>query len=136
MTVLDPSTVPRAAAPGRSVSRPVNGLMALTGCRAEGESAGGGKNGTKSEKPCGNPALFLERPLMRRREGKRLVSRRPPKLAGVSAEQPSPSAEVGRLVAVSAYPFGGCRYVRGVIRAGDVCDEFAPHRSGPRSASS
>jgi hypothetical protein len=22
---------------------------------------------------------------------------------------------------------GGCRYVRGVIRAGDVCDEFAPH---------
>ena len=21
---------------------------------------------------------------------------------------------------------GGCRYVRGVVRAGDVCDEFAP----------
>jgi hypothetical protein len=23
---------------------------------------------------------------------------------------------------------GGCRYVRGVIHAGDFCDEFVPHR--------
>lgn len=27
---------------------------------------------------------------------------------------------------------GGCRYVRGVIRAGDTCDEFTP-RSGAGS---
>ena len=25
---------------------------------------------------------------------------------------------------------GGCRYVRGVIHAGDTCDEFKPRRSG------
>jgi hypothetical protein len=24
---------------------------------------------------------------------------------------------------------GGCRYVRGVIHAGDTCDEFKPRRS-------
>jgi hypothetical protein len=24
---------------------------------------------------------------------------------------------------------GGCRFVRGVIRAGDTCDEFTPHHS-------
>jgi hypothetical protein len=31
---------------------------------------------------------------------------------------------------------GGCRYVRGVIRADDVCDEFRPHRreSGPATS--
>ena len=31
---------------------------------------------------------------------------------------------------------GGCRYVRGVIRPGDVCDEFAPRRAkGPAAGS-
>ena len=27
-------------------------------------------------------------------------------------------------------PAGGCRYTRGVIKAGFTCDEFAPRRSG------
>jgi hypothetical protein len=27
---------------------------------------------------------------------------------------------------------GGCRYVRGVIRPDDVCDEFVPRGNGPR----
>jgi len=27
--------------------------------------------------------------------------------------------------------YGGCKYVRGLIGAGDVCDEFVPHRKGP-----
>jgi hypothetical protein len=26
---------------------------------------------------------------------------------------------------------GGCRYVRGVIHADDICDEFAPERPRP-----
>lgn len=30
---------------------------------------------------------------------------------------------------------GGCRLVRGVIRAGDVCDEFAPRTDGPPTGS-
>jgi hypothetical protein len=31
---------------------------------------------------------------------------------------------------------GGCRYVRGVIRPGDVCDEFVPRRAkGPAAGS-
>lgn len=29
---------------------------------------------------------------------------------------------------------GGCRYVRGVIKADDVCDLFAPRRGGSSSA--
>jgi hypothetical protein len=31
---------------------------------------------------------------------------------------------------------GGCRYVRFVVGAGDVCDEFRPHRPGSGPASS
>lgn len=29
---------------------------------------------------------------------------------------------------------GGCRYVRGVIRAGDTCDEFTPRARGSSSS--
>jgi hypothetical protein len=31
---------------------------------------------------------------------------------------------------------GGCRYVRGVIHADDVCDEFVPRRRAPGTATS
>jgi hypothetical protein len=31
---------------------------------------------------------------------------------------------------------GGCRYVRGVIRPDDVCDEFVPRGNGPRPPAS
>jgi hypothetical protein len=30
---------------------------------------------------------------------------------------------------------GGCRYVRGLIHAGDVCDEFRPHGGDLRASS-
>lgn len=46
--------------------------------------------------------------------------------------RPAPRPEVRCKVCAYMFPplgVGGCRYVRGVIRASDTCNEFRPRRS-------
>ena len=59
-----------------------------------------------------------------------------PKVQGLSKEQanyrkaPQPQVSCSRCKFMfPRLSIGGCRYVRGVIHAGDTCDEFTPRRS-------
>ena len=61
-----------------------------------------------------------------------------PKVWGLSKAEanyrPAPTPEMRCAECKFMFPrlaVGGCRYVRGVIRANDLCDEFA-HRGGQR----
>jgi hypothetical protein len=62
-----------------------------------------------------------------------------PKVQGLSKEaahyRPAPDPTVRCAECKFMFPrlsVGGCRYVRGVIHAGDMCDGFMPRRASQR----
>jgi hypothetical protein len=64
-----------------------------------------------------------------------------PKVQGLSKAdanyRPAPKPEVRCAGCAFMFPrtsVGGCRYVRGLIHAGDTCDEFMPRREAKASS--